>query len=83
MKALHRCSAPLLDLIAALALVCSLHSFVMFTSFSYFLGPERSGVNMYAMLTGRLPFASDDVPTLHNLIMEKRYRIPEKLSPGS
>ena len=43
---------------------------------------RHSGVNMYAMLTGRLPFASNNVTTLHTLIMEHRYQVPEGLSDG-
>lgn len=42
---------------------------------------NNSGVNLYAMLTGRLPFKSNNVTTLHALILDKAYHVPEHLSP--
>ncbi len=43
---------------------------------------HRSGVNMYAMLTGRLPFSSNNVTTLLALIMEQKYTVPDTWSDG-
>eukprot|EP00051_Salpingoeca_urceolata_P013478 m.169274 g.169274 ORF g.169274 m.169274 type:complete len:825 (+) comp17802_c1_seq3:2413-4887(+) len=40
------------------------------------------GINMYAMLTGRLPFSSDNVTTLHALILDQKYTVPESFSPA-
>ncbi|EGD77012.1 CAMK/CAMKL protein kinase [Salpingoeca rosetta] len=38
------------------------------------------GVNMYAMLTGKLPFSSHNVTTLHAMILDQQYTIPDKIS---
>ena len=41
-----------------------------------------SGINMYAMLTGRLPFNSSNVTTLHALMLDQKFDMPENLSEG-
>eukprot|EP00047_Mylnosiga_fluctuans_P014026 m.34765 g.34765 ORF g.34765 m.34765 type:complete len:686 (-) comp5263_c0_seq1:268-2325(-) len=49
-------------------------------------GPEVDiwsiGINMYAMLTGRLPFNSNNVTTLHALMLDQKYDVPPHLSEG-
>ena len=37
---------------------------------------------MYAMLTGKLPFSSHNVTTLHAMILDQQYKIPDKISDG-
>jgi hypothetical protein len=37
---------------------------------------------MYAMLTGRLPFSSNNVTTLHALILEQKYNVPDTWTEG-
>ncbi|EDQ91153.1 uncharacterized protein MONBRDRAFT_14904, partial [Monosiga brevicollis MX1] len=39
------------------------------------------GVNLYAMLTGKLPFPSHNVTTLHALILDQAYDVPDHFSP--
>jgi serine/threonine protein kinase len=41
-----------------------------------------SGINMYAMLTGRLPFNSPNVTTLHALMLDQKFDMPSALSDG-
>lgn len=47
-------------------------------------GPEVDiwsiGINMFAMLTGRLPFSSQSVTALHAMILEQKCKIPAELS---
>lgn len=42
-----------------------------------------SGVNMYVMLTGRLPFKGDNIIKLHAQMLEHKFSIPDRLSPGN
>eukprot|EP00049_Salpingoeca_infusionum_P014423 m.269400 g.269400 ORF g.269400 m.269400 type:complete len:1023 (-) comp15671_c1_seq1:141-3209(-) len=39
------------------------------------------GINAYAMLTGKLPFASDNITVLHALILDQQFKIPDTFSP--
>eukprot|EP00055_Hartaetosiga_balthica_P013977 m.74297 g.74297 ORF g.74297 m.74297 type:complete len:914 (-) comp8449_c0_seq1:306-3047(-) len=38
------------------------------------------GINLYAMLTGKLPFSSDNVTTLHAMILDQDFDIPASFS---
>eukprot|EP00056_Hartaetosiga_gracilis_P006417 m.96511 g.96511 ORF g.96511 m.96511 type:complete len:983 (+) comp12468_c0_seq3:152-3100(+) len=38
------------------------------------------GINLYAMLTGKLPFSSDNVTTLHAMILDQDFVIPDHFS---
>eukprot|EP00730_Choanoeca_flexa_P008910 TRINITY_DN12556_c0_g4_i1.p1 TRINITY_DN12556_c0_g4~~TRINITY_DN12556_c0_g4_i1.p1 ORF type:complete len:725 (+),score=93.73 TRINITY_DN12556_c0_g4_i1:133-2307(+) len=38
------------------------------------------GINMYAMLTGKLPFPSHNVTELHALILDQAYEVPKHFS---
>eukprot|EP00049_Salpingoeca_infusionum_P006800 m.111412 g.111412 ORF g.111412 m.111412 type:complete len:934 (-) comp13445_c0_seq1:538-3339(-) len=38
------------------------------------------GVNLYAMLTGKLPFSSSDPTKLHALILDSNYAVPQNVS---
>lgn len=40
------------------------------------------GVNMYAMLTGKLPYPGENIPKLYPLMMNDQFPMPPKLSPG-
>eukprot|EP01136_Pigoraptor_vietnamica_P033896 Opistho-1_new@97236 len=40
------------------------------------------GVNLYAMLTGCLPFVSDNVATIYSLQVAEKYDVPHDISPG-
>jgi len=40
------------------------------------------GVNMYAMLTGKLPYPGEDIPKLYPLMMNDEFPMPPKLSTG-
>lgn len=40
------------------------------------------GVNMYAMLTGKLPYPGEDIPKLYPLMMNDQFPMPPKLSAG-
>lgn len=38
---------------------------------------------MFAMLTGRLPFTSSNVTTLHALMLDQKYETPDFLTDGA